>query len=276
MSSHDNSIYLWHTFSVQSRIKSEGTMNIDSGLFLYIVAVCAEQYGKLRKSVSMSSHDNSIYLWHTFSGAQYRETHDDAIKDKQFVKIKTCEECENENIGLVYESFTILTYGYIYHRKCIEKKFLLTQSNICPTSGCNKSVKPVIIEQRFSQLSQSNTSSIIRRISNQLQLNLPVIREEDALQIEPRNCSKCSEIISPEILEPVILLPCNHVVHFECINNKCKLCPECLSIDDLKKEGYYISPTILVNKTLKKKGKMQEGDIYKNKPKGSQNQKKNI
>src|SRR4051794_27591685 len=31
--------------------------------------------------------------------------------------------------------------------------------------------------------------------------------------------------------------------HFECISNKSKLCPKCPSIDDLEKEGYYISPT---------------------------------
>ncbi|CAG8721760.1 12161_t:CDS:2, partial [Ambispora leptoticha] len=57
---------------------------------------------------------------------------------------------------------------------------------------------------------------------------------------ESRNCSKCSER---------------------------KLCPECPSINDLEKEGYYISPTVLVNETPKKKRKIQEGDTHKSRPK---------
>jgi len=140
------------------------------------------------------------------------------VKDRHFVEIGLCGECGNEILGLVYEPFTILACGHIYHRKCIKKNFL---SNICPTSDCNKSVDPVATERRFSQSSQSSTSSIVRRMSNQLQLNSPVIREEDEemrdveVKGEPRNCSKCSEVISLEILEPVILL---HVTML-CISN---------------------------------------------------------
>ncbi|CAJ0749652.1 332_t:CDS:2 [Entrophospora sp. SA101] len=101
---------------------------------------------------------------------------DVVVKDRHFVEIGSCGECGNEILGLVYEPFTILACGHIYHRKCIEKNFL---SNICPTSDCNKSVDPVATERRFSQSSQSSTSSIVRRMSNQLQLNSPVIGEED-------------------------------------------------------------------------------------------------
>src|SRR5437764_11960241 len=135
---------------------------------------------------------------------------DVVVKDTQFVEIGSCGECGNEILGLDYEPFTILACGHIYHRRCIEKNFLLTQSNICPTSDCNKSVEPVVTERRFSQSSQSSTSSIVRRMSNQLQLNSPVIGEEDEEMRdvegkgELRNCSKCSEVISPEILEPVV------------------------------------------------------------------------
>ncbi|CAB5392425.1 unnamed protein product [Rhizophagus irregularis] len=64
-------------------------------------------------------------------------------------------------------------------------------------------------------------------------------------------CDKCSEVISKvpllrlnaSVSKPVVLLPCRHKTHFECISNKSKLCPKCPSIDDLEKEGYYISPT---------------------------------
>ncbi|CAG8619843.1 497_t:CDS:2, partial [Funneliformis mosseae] len=63
-------------------------------------------------------------------------------------------------------------------------------------------------------------------------------------------CDKCSEVISKVLLlrldasvsKPLVLLPCRHKAHFECISNKSKLCPKCPSIDDLEKEGYYISP----------------------------------
>ncbi|CAG8734941.1 2544_t:CDS:2, partial [Funneliformis caledonium] len=64
-------------------------------------------------------------------------------------------------------------------------------------------------------------------------------------------CDKCSEVISKvpllrlnaSVSKPVVLLPCRHKTYFECISNKSKLCPKCLSIDDLEKEEYYISPT---------------------------------
>ncbi|CAB4423067.1 unnamed protein product [Rhizophagus irregularis] len=64
-------------------------------------------------------------------------------------------------------------------------------------------------------------------------------------------CDKCSEIISKvpllrldaSVSTPVVLLPCRYKAHFGCIGNKSKLCPKCPSIDDLEKEGYYISPT---------------------------------
>jgi len=46
--------------------------------------------------------------------------------------------------------------------------------------------------------------------------------------------------ISAEPLELVVLLPYKYIVHFECIDNKHKLCLGCLTNYELEKEGYYI------------------------------------
>ncbi|POG69121.1 hypothetical protein GLOIN_2v1480248 [Rhizophagus irregularis DAOM 181602=DAOM 197198] len=51
-------------------------------------------------------------------------------------------------------------------------------------------------------------------------------------------------------------LPCKHRAHFDCIDKKHMLCPKCPSIDDLEKEGYYISPT---SNEASKKRKRQGG-----------------
>ncbi|PKK77609.1 hypothetical protein RhiirC2_844176 [Rhizophagus irregularis] len=51
-------------------------------------------------------------------------------------------------------------------------------------------------------------------------------------------------------------LPCKHKTHFDCIDKKHMLCPKCPSIDDLEKEGYYISPT---SNEASKKRKRQGG-----------------
>ncbi|CAG8635149.1 3166_t:CDS:1, partial [Diversispora eburnea] len=41
-------------------------------------------------------------------------------------------------------------------------------------------VDPVVYKQRFSQQSsQSSTSSIVRRMSNQLQINSPAIQDDE-------------------------------------------------------------------------------------------------
>ena len=72
-------------------------------------------------------------------------------------------------------------------------------------------------------------------------------------------CDKYSEVISKVLLlrlnasvsKLIILLPCRHKTHFECISNKNKLYSKCPSIDDLEKEEYYISPTF--NETSKKR-----------------------
>ena len=72
----------------------------------------------------------------------------------------------------------MLFCGHIYHRRCIKKNFLLTQRNKCLFPDCTATVEAVISERRFSVSSHSSTSSIVRRMSNQLQINSPVIQEE--------------------------------------------------------------------------------------------------
>lgn len=75
------------------------------------------------------------------------------------------------------------------------------------------------------------------------------------LTTQTNKCPKCSVEISAEPSMPVVLLPCTHMVHFECIdNNKRKLCPGCPTDYELEKEGYYVSPE------TPRKRKRQEGE----------------
>ncbi|RHZ86723.1 hypothetical protein Glove_46g13 [Diversispora epigaea] len=104
-------------------------------------------------------------------------------QNTEVTELAPCLECEKKILTISYEPFTILACGHIYHRKCIEKKFLLTKENKCPFSGSDKVVDPVVYERRFSQQSsQSSTSSIVRRMSNQLQINSPAIQEDDEME----------------------------------------------------------------------------------------------
>ncbi|CAG8444845.1 3359_t:CDS:2 [Acaulospora morrowiae] len=43
-----------------------------------------------------------------------------------------------------------------------------------------------------------------------------------------------------------------HVLHFECIDNERRLCPQCPSIDD---QGYYVTPSIPARESNQKKRK---------------------
>ncbi|CAI2182788.1 15392_t:CDS:1 [Funneliformis geosporum] len=82
---------------------------------------------------------------------------------------------------LPIKAFTVLSCGHVFHRECIEKIFLLTQQNNCPIDNCTTIVNPVVTERRFSMSSQSSTSSIVKRMNNQLQMDSPVIQEEERL-----------------------------------------------------------------------------------------------
>src|SRR2546421_9530946 len=103
---------------------------------------------------------------------------DEIVNGKEFAKLRKCSQCDKEILSLNFKAFTVLSYGHTYHRRCIEKNFLLTQRNKCLFPGCTATVEAVIPERRFSVSSHSSTSSIVRRMSNQLQINSPVIQEE--------------------------------------------------------------------------------------------------
>ncbi|CAG8856499.1 9249_t:CDS:2, partial [Gigaspora margarita] len=80
-----------------------------------------------------------------------------------------CKICNKKLLTVNFDSFTILLCGHVYHRKCIEKNFLLTEENKCPIPNCNKIVDLVISERRFSELSQSSgTSAIADMLGNNL------------------------------------------------------------------------------------------------------------
>src|SRR6266496_3943251 len=103
---------------------------------------------------------------------------DEIVNGKEFAELGKCSQCDKEILSLNFEAFTVLSCGHVYHRRCIEKNFLLTQRNKCLFPGCTATVEAVISERRFSVSSHSSTSSIVRRMSNQLQINSPVIQEE--------------------------------------------------------------------------------------------------
>ncbi|RIB00531.1 hypothetical protein C2G38_2256643 [Gigaspora rosea] len=211
-------------------------------------------------------------------------------KDVEIPELDPCSRCKEELFLYEFKKpFTTLICGHIFHRRCLEDYVKdLPQCPKCAieiesidythysgTFEQSTSDPMQISPQMTSSQSQNTITPDTTLIFNPTLAYDPTIypnyvdltKNKDASQIESRNCSKCSEVISPEILKPVILLPCNHVVHFECIDNKRKLCPECPSIDYLEKEGYYISPIVLANETPKKKRKMQEKDTHKSKSK---------
>ncbi|RIA81318.1 hypothetical protein C1645_744613 [Glomus cerebriforme] len=78
-----------------------------------------------------------------------------------------------------------------------------------------------------------------------LHCSCSVADSSDPLLPQPtqfNKCAKCSIDISAEPPEPIVLLTCKHVVHFECIdNNKRKLCP------GPYKKGLYCIRTVFVH-----------------------------
>ncbi|CAB4380555.1 unnamed protein product [Rhizophagus irregularis] len=104
---------------------------------------------------------------------------DDAVKDKEFTELAKCPECDKDVLSPEFEAFTVLSCGHIFHRECIEKTFLLTQQSYCPVADCTTFLKPLLTERSFSVSSQSSSPSIVSRMSSQLQLNSPIIQEEE-------------------------------------------------------------------------------------------------
>ncbi|KAF0481467.1 hypothetical protein F8M41_023603 [Gigaspora margarita] len=104
-----------------------------------------------------------------------KEIKHDAIQNIEVTELPPCKICNKKILTVNFESFTILPCGHAYHRKCIEKNFLLTEENKCPIPDCDKIVDPVISERRFSESSQSSgTSAIADMLGNNLGLNSPM------------------------------------------------------------------------------------------------------
>ncbi|CAJ0832797.1 1725_t:CDS:2, partial [Entrophospora sp. SA101] len=96
------------------------------------------------------------------SSNQEQKTNHTIVQNIDVTELAPCSECDKKILTVSYEPFTILACGHTYHRYCIEKKISLTDSNICPIPGCNKSVEPMVSERRFSQ--QSSQSSCVMKV----------------------------------------------------------------------------------------------------------------
>ncbi|CAG8748258.1 37042_t:CDS:2, partial [Gigaspora margarita] len=97
----------------------------------------------------------------------------DAVQNIEVTELPPCKICNKKILTVNFESFTILPCGHAYHRKYIEKNFLLIEENKCPIPDCDKIVDPVISERRFSESSQSSgTLAIANMLGNNFGLNL--------------------------------------------------------------------------------------------------------
>ncbi|RIA96410.1 hypothetical protein C1645_733293 [Glomus cerebriforme] len=65
---------------------------------------------------------------------------DDAVRDIEFSELGPCTECDNEILSLPLKALTLLSCGHVFYRLCIEKKFLLAETGVCPFSDCKRSV----------------------------------------------------------------------------------------------------------------------------------------
>ena len=168
-----------------------------------------------------------------------KKLEDDTVKGVEFTELEKCPQCDKDILSPSFEAFTVLSScGHVFHRECIEKTLLLTRQNNCPITNCTTAVKPVVSERRISVTSsQSTTTSLVRRMSNQLQLlserpegqvNSPVIQEDpmegvqDTLNQETETrltCAKCSEEITVDFSKDTVFLSCKHAVHFDCIDD---------------------------------------------------------
>ncbi|KAF0413850.1 hypothetical protein F8M41_007713 [Gigaspora margarita] len=118
---------------------------------------------------------------------------DGIIKGKKITELGPCSECDNDILISPLKAFMALSCGHVFHRICIKKKLLLTVPNTCPSPGCGDNVEI---------LDQADALGFLR-FSSQPQAPL----------------------------KPLIYLTCNHVIHYNCIDNPQKLCPICPSTD---------------------------------------------
>ncbi|CAG8545372.1 10632_t:CDS:2, partial [Cetraspora pellucida] len=103
-----------------------------------------------------------------------KETKHNVIQNIDITELPSCK-IFNKILTVNFESLTILSCSHVYHKKCIEKNFLLTEKNKCSIPDCDKIVDPVISERRFSESSQSSkTSAIANMLVNNLELNSPI------------------------------------------------------------------------------------------------------
>lgn len=124
---------------------------------------------------------------------------DDIVKDVGFTELEKCPQCDKDILTPSFEAFTVLVCGHAYHRECIERVFLLTRQNNCPLTNCTVTVKPVASERRFSVASsQSSTTSLVRRMSNQLQLNSPATIQEEEPEAPEDEVEVLAVIPAPE------------------------------------------------------------------------------
>ncbi|CAG8771721.1 26804_t:CDS:2 [Gigaspora margarita] len=115
-----------------------------------------------------------------------KETEHSTVQNINITELPPCSECDKKILSFNYEPFTILACGHMYHRYCIEKKILLTNSNVCPISGCNKSVEPAVSVQKEYESSQSSgTSDLANLLGGNLELDSPMITSPALGQKEP-------------------------------------------------------------------------------------------
>ncbi|CAG8486330.1 196_t:CDS:2 [Diversispora eburnea] len=112
-----------------------------------------------------------------------KEASESINQNVDVAELPPCSECDKEIFAITFEPLNILTCGHVYHRYYIAKKNLFTEENKCP-SGCGKVIEPAFPAKReFSQQSsQSSTLSMIRKMSNQLQINSLVIQENEEME----------------------------------------------------------------------------------------------
>ena len=77
-----------------------------------------------RSSPSLVNHRNLAY-------SILKKLGDDTVKDAEFTELEKCSQCDKDILSPSFEAFTVLSCGHIYHRRCIEKNFLLSQRNKC-------------------------------------------------------------------------------------------------------------------------------------------------
>ncbi len=65
------------------------------------------------------------------------------ITDEHIPKLNPCHFCDKEILALSLHSFTVLSCGHIYHRICLEKHIVQSETRfpLCPISSCISPIK---------------------------------------------------------------------------------------------------------------------------------------